>query len=104
MTKLLDQEKKFSFKQTKRSKILKEMIEAAGLKAKIDVTGLKDDVIDYGVGFVLNKKVGDYVLENEELLKVYIKNKDVSIVDIINCFEISEHAKEKEKLIYEIVR
>ena len=64
----------------------------------------KDDVIDYGVGFVLNKKVGDYVLENEELLKVYIKNKDVSIVDIINCFEISEHAKEKEKLIYEIVR
>ena len=47
MTKLLDQEKKFNFKQTKRSKILKEMIEAAGLKAKIDVTGLKDDVIDY---------------------------------------------------------
>lgn len=47
MTKLLDQEKQFSFTQTKRSEILKQMIESAGLKAKIDVTGLKDDVIDY---------------------------------------------------------
>lgn len=47
MSKLLDQEKQFTFTKTKRSAILKEMIEAAGLKAKIDVTGLKDDVIDY---------------------------------------------------------
>lgn len=47
MSKLLDQEKQFSFTKTKRSKILKEMIEAAGLKCKIDVTGLKDDEIDY---------------------------------------------------------
>ena len=47
MSKLLDQEKHFTFTQTKRSKILKEMIEAAGLKCKIDVTGLKDDAIDY---------------------------------------------------------
>lgn len=47
MSKLLDQEKHFTFTKTKRSKILKEMIEAAGLKCKIDVTGLKDDVIDY---------------------------------------------------------
>lgn len=47
MSKLLDQEKQFTFTKTKRSVILKEMIEAAGLKAKIDVTGLKDDVIDY---------------------------------------------------------
>lgn len=47
MSKLLDQEKKFTFTKTKRSKILKEMIEAAGLKAKIDTTGLKDDEIDF---------------------------------------------------------
>lgn len=47
MSKLLDQEKKFSFKKTKRSKILKEMIESAGLKANINTTGLKDDEIDY---------------------------------------------------------
>lgn len=47
MSKLLDQEKQFTFKKTKRSKILKEMIESAGLKAKIDTTGLKDDEIDF---------------------------------------------------------
>lgn len=47
MGKLLDKEKQFSFTQTKRSKILKEMIESAGLKAKINVSGLKDEKIDY---------------------------------------------------------
>lgn len=47
MDKLLDQEKKFSFKNTKRSKIVKKIIEAAGLKAKVNVKGLKDDVTDF---------------------------------------------------------
>ena len=47
MTKLLDQEKKFSFKKTKRSKIIKKIITSAGLKCKMDLDGLKDDVIDY---------------------------------------------------------
>lgn len=47
MSKLLEQEKEFSFTQTKRSEILKQIIEAAGLKADIDVTGLDDDVTDY---------------------------------------------------------
>ena len=44
---LLDVEKKFSFKKTKRSKIIKEIIKASGLKAKVDVTGLVDDVCDF---------------------------------------------------------
>lgn len=47
MSKLLDQEKQFSFTQTRRSEILKQMIEAAGLKADIKTEGLNDDVIDY---------------------------------------------------------
>lgn len=47
MTKLLDQEKQFSFTKTKRSKILKEIVETSGLKCKIDTKGLKDDVINY---------------------------------------------------------
>ena len=47
MSKLLDQEKQFSFTKTKISKILKAMIESAGLKAKIDITGLNDVKIDY---------------------------------------------------------
>lgn len=47
MSKLLDQEKEFSFKKTKRSKIIKTIIESAGLKCKINIKGLKDDSIDY---------------------------------------------------------
>lgn len=47
VTKLLDQEKQFTFTQQKISVILKEMIESAGLKADINVDGLDDKVIDY---------------------------------------------------------
>lgn len=47
MTKLLDQKKEFSFTKTKRSKILKAIIEASGLKANISTKGLNDDVINY---------------------------------------------------------
>lgn len=47
MNKLLDQEKQFSFKKTKRSKIIKDIIESSGLKCKINTKGLKDDSIDY---------------------------------------------------------
>ena len=47
MSKLLDQEKQFTFTKTKRSEILKQIIEAAGLKADVDPTGLNDEVIDY---------------------------------------------------------
>lgn len=46
-SKLLEQEKKFTYKKTKISKILKDMITSAGLKAKIDTTGLNDKKVDY---------------------------------------------------------
>ncbi|MDD2518369.1 MAG: thymidine phosphorylase [Bacilli bacterium] len=64
----------------------------------------KDDVIDLGVGFVLNKKVGDYVVENEELIKVYYGKGDITVNDILNCFEIDVVAVDKPPLIYEIIR
>ena len=44
---LLDKEAKFTFKKTKRSKIVKKIIKASGLKAKVNVAGLKDDVTDF---------------------------------------------------------
>lgn len=47
MDTLLEKEEKFSFKKTKRSKIVKKIIEASGLKAKVDVTGLKDTATDF---------------------------------------------------------
>lgn len=61
----------------------------------------KEDKIDYGVGIVLNKKVGDFIIENEELLKIYYNEKDISIGDVLSCFTIEKDYKEKEPLIYE---
>lgn len=47
MDKLLEKEEQFEFTQMKRSEVVKKIIEAAGLKAKVDPTGLVDDVIDF---------------------------------------------------------
>ena len=44
---LLDAEKSFDFKQTKRSEIIKKIIEASGLKAEVNVIGLDDDITDF---------------------------------------------------------
>lgn len=61
----------------------------------------KNDKIDYGVGIILNKKVGDFVIENEELLKIYYNEKDLSIEEVLSCFTIKQDYEEKEPLIYE---
>lgn len=64
----------------------------------------KDDIIDSKVGFVLNKKVGDFVQENETLITVYYDKKMVKDEDILNCFEITSDKVEKPKLILEIIQ
>ena len=63
-----------------------------------------DDEIYYDVGLVLNKKVGDHVDKEEELLKVYLKDKDISVLEILECFTIEEELKEKENLILDIIK
>ena len=47
MDKLMEKEAEFEFSQTKRSEVVRQIIEASGLKAKVDATGLIDDVIDF---------------------------------------------------------
>lgn len=47
MDKLLEASATFEFTQTKRSEIVKQIIETSGLKAKVNVKGLVDDVIDF---------------------------------------------------------
>lgn len=64
---------------------------------------VKEDNIEYGVGIVLSKKVGDFVLENEEIAKVYIENKDIKVDDVLDCFKVGEHAY-SQKLIHEIIK
>ncbi len=63
----------------------------------------KEDTIDHGVGISLSVKVGDFVLENEELLKVYYDLQDVNIQEILDCFTFSQDAPKKTPLILEIV-
>ncbi len=64
----------------------------------------KDDTIDYTVGFVLNKKVGDYVLQDEELVKVYLNKIDLKIADIVDCFHIDNTLGDLKPMIYEIIK
>ena len=63
-----------------------------------------EDKIDYEVGLVLNKKVGDYVEAEEELVKVYLKDKDVSIAQILECYQIDDELEKKQELILDIIK
>ena len=53
---------------------------------------------------MLSKKIGDFVNDGEELLKIYIKDKDFNINDCLDCFKIDSDLKKKEPLIYEIIK
>lgn len=64
----------------------------------------KEDKIDYEVGIVLNKKKGDFILKDEELLKIYYKNKDIKISDILSCFKYSEHVINYDDVIIDIIK
>lgn len=64
---------------------------------------VKEDKIDYNVGILLAKQVGDYVLEDEEIAKVYINSSDLEINKLLSCFEIASSAGEIPNLIKEII-
>lgn len=64
----------------------------------------KEDIIDYNVGFILSKQVGDYVSKDEELIKVYFNESILSDMEIIDCFEITDTLSNNEPLIYEIIK
>ncbi len=63
----------------------------------------KEDKIDFEVGIVLNKKVGDKVKKDEELLKLYINEKTIEEEKILNCFTITREKQEPIKLIKTII-
>ena len=50
---------------------------------------------------------GDIIEKNafrKVYIKVYYDDKDVPICDILSCFEFSEHAADKSKLIIDIIK
>ncbi|MCM1370604.1 MAG: thymidine phosphorylase [Clostridium sp.] len=63
----------------------------------------KEDAINYGVGIVLSKKIGDYVNINDELLKIYLDDIDISINELLSCFEFGEKI-EKRDLIKAVIK
>lgn len=64
----------------------------------------KEDPINYGVGIVLMKKVGDYIEVNDELARFYLADKDVRLNDIWSCYKIDEGKIGQPPLIYEIIK
>lgn len=98
-------DKIFSVKSPRAGYISKINALALGEIARVIGAGrlTKDDVIDPTVGLVLTHKTGDYVNENEELIKVYLNKLDVKLEDILNCFEFSDEKVEEIPLIYEIM-
>ena len=99
-------DKVFSIKSDKEGYINKIDALALGNIAKKIGAGRNslEDEIDYEVGLVLSKKVGDYVAKDEELVKVYLKNKDISISEILSCFKIDPELTNDPQLILGIVK
>lgn len=65
-----------------------------------------DDVIDMSAGIVLNKKIGDYVEENELLATLYTNKEDYNYIeeDVLNSFEIvKEKVVKPNELTHEII-
>ena len=99
-------DKVFSIKSDKEGYINKIDALALGNIAKKIGAGRNslEDTIDYEVGLVLSKKVGDYVSKDEEILKVYLKDKDISISEILSCFQIDSELTNNPQLILGIVK
>ena len=67
------------------------------------ISGSSSDTVDDKVGIVLSKKEGDYVLENEELAKVYLNKIDLSISEVLECFEITDVVGKVSPLINKVI-
>lgn len=65
---------------------------------------VKEDIIDYGVGIEIVKNIGEYVNTNDVIARVYVGSKAIEYKDVLNTFTIEEERKEKEKLIYGIIK
>lgn len=69
---------------------------------------IKTDTIDYGVGFMFHKKIGDKVKKNESLLTIYHREHQLDLVQEIsetlinNVIKISRSKQAKPEIIYEI--
>lgn len=64
----------------------------------------KEDAIDHGVGIELLKQVGEYVNNDDLLVRLYVRNKIVPNEEILSAFTIEETIKPKEPLVLGIIK
>lgn len=67
---------------------------------------VKTDVIDYSVGFVLHRRIGDYVNTGDAMATVYCRNEDdadLAILSIQNAIPILRRKVPPLKLVHAIV-
>lgn len=64
----------------------------------------KEDKINYDVGIVLNKKVGDYVKKGDILGTIYYNDKKVSIDEFKSCFSFASQPLDKIETVYGLIK
>ena len=64
----------------------------------------KEDVIDMGVGVQITKNIGDFVNNGDVIAKVYVGNKKIDYSEVETAFEIDTEKKDKEPIIYGIIK
>lgn len=63
----------------------------------------KEDTINHEVGINLTVKIGDKVKPNDELMRIYLGDKDISFKELNGIFKIGNE-KNNYNLIYEIIK
>lgn len=66
----------------------------------------KDDKIDYSVGIVMNKKIGDFIKKGDILLYIHANDKEKlegAKKELENCFEYTKDACDELKIILEVI-
>lgn len=67
----------------------------------------KEDIIDKTVGIEICKKVAEYVHIGDTLAYIHLNKKEKqeeSINELLNIFKIKKETKEKEKIVFEIIK
>lgn len=64
----------------------------------------KEDIIDMGVGIQITKNIGDYINVGDVIAKVYVGNKEIDYSEVLTAFEIDKNKKDKEPIIYGIIK
>lgn len=92
-----------------KSRVFSIKSSKTGFVKNIDVFEIEDLLNKLGfddqqTGIVFSKQIGDYVLENEELAKVYLNEKDILASEVLDCFQIELEMGKIDPLVKEIVR